>query len=342
MSFADRVKVTSTTTGIGAYALGPASTGFRTFASAFTVGAQCEYCAENGLDWEVGIGTLTGASTLERTTILSSSNAGSAVNWTSGTKRIFCVWSASAAVSVSRRLTAPLDLYVRTDGNDSNLGNANTAGGAFLTIQKALDVAASYDTSNFSVLVHVAAGTYSEAGFLRMYGGNFNAGFDVQLIGDVATPANVVIDCFISAFAGFYSISGITIGTGWWINSGTAAELQIQNCRFDGSYAYGYQGVLQINGGVTFVNNVAQAIYAWRGTVLVNNAVAVSGTPAYSIAFAVAEAAGNIDFYAAPTGFATGKRYQVSTNGIINTYGGGANYLPGDAAGTTATGGQYA
>jgi hypothetical protein len=41
------------------------------------------------------------------------------------------------------------------------------------------------------------------------------------------------------------------------------------------------------------------------------------------------------------SGAATGKRYAVATNAVLNTNGGGANYFPGDVAGTTATGGQY-
>ena len=39
---------------------------------------------------------------------------------------------------------------------------------------------------------------------------------------------------------------------------------------------------------------------------------------------------------------ATGKRFDVSMNGIVDIAGGGANFFPGDAAGTQATGGQYA
>ena len=38
----------------------------------------------------------------------------------------------------------------------------------------------------------------------------------------------------------------------------------------------------------------------------------------------------------------TGSRYQVQQNGILNTGGGGVDFLPGTTAGTTATGGQYA
>jgi hypothetical protein len=38
----------------------------------------------------------------------------------------------------------------------------------------------------------------------------------------------------------------------------------------------------------------------------------------------------------------TATRYTASMNATINSYGGGAGYFPGSAAGSTATGGQYA
>ena len=41
------------------------------------------------------------------------------------------------------------------------------------------------------------------------------------------------------------------------------------------------------------------------------------------------------------SGTVTGKRYDAYLNGIINTRGGGTEYIPGTIAGTTATGGQY-
>ena len=41
-------------------------------------------------------------------------------------------------------------------------------------------------------------------------------------------------------------------------------------------------------------------------------------------------------------GSATGARYSVALNGVIQTTGAGASYLPGNSAGSSATGGQYA
>lgn len=70
--------------------------------------------------------------------------------------------------------------------------------------------------------------------------------------------------------------------------------------------------------------------------------ITLTGTPAFSNAFALASPlgyiqAGSVTF----TGAATGARYNASGNGVINTGGGGANYFPGNSAGSVATGGQY-
>ena len=94
----DRVKESSTTTGTGTYTLAGAEAGFQTFA-AIGNGNTTYYAATDGTDWEVGIGTYTSSgTTLARTTILSSSNSDSAVDWGSGTKLIFCTQPSSKAV----------------------------------------------------------------------------------------------------------------------------------------------------------------------------------------------------------------------------------------------------
>lgn len=95
---ADFVQETSTTTGTGTYNLDGAVAGFRTFVAGVGDTNTCYYCAEDGTDWEVGVGTVTDAApdTLARTTILASSNAGSAVDWAAGTRYIRCTFPAAA------------------------------------------------------------------------------------------------------------------------------------------------------------------------------------------------------------------------------------------------------
>jgi hypothetical protein len=96
----DRVKETTTTTGTGTLTLAGASSGYQAF-SAVGDGNTTYYTITDPAtgDWEVGIGTYTSSgTTLSRTTILSSSNAGSAVDFAAGTKDVFCVYPAGKAV----------------------------------------------------------------------------------------------------------------------------------------------------------------------------------------------------------------------------------------------------
>jgi len=89
--YADRVKETSTTTGTGTLTLAGAVTGYQAF-SAIGDGNTCDYVIElvGSGEWEVGTGTYTASgTTLARTTVRASSNAGSAVNFSSGTKLVY-------------------------------------------------------------------------------------------------------------------------------------------------------------------------------------------------------------------------------------------------------------
>jgi hypothetical protein len=93
----DRVRETSTTTGTGTFTLAGAATGFQTFSSAIGNANTTYYTISNGSEWEVGLGTV-GAGTLARTTVLASSNAGSAVTFSAGTKDVFCSYPADKAI----------------------------------------------------------------------------------------------------------------------------------------------------------------------------------------------------------------------------------------------------
>lgn len=104
----DRVRETTTTTGTGSITLAGAVAGFRTFASVLSVADTCWYCIEaiddDGVptgDWEVGVGTLSDSTTLARTSILASSNSGSAVSLAAGTKNIFITFPGSPILDLT-------------------------------------------------------------------------------------------------------------------------------------------------------------------------------------------------------------------------------------------------
>ncbi len=97
----DRVKETTTTTGTGTVSLGGAVTGFETFAAGIGNSNTVYYCIahQDQAEFEVGLGTLDGdSSDLARTTVISSSNSDSAVNFSSGTKDVFCTLPASKLI----------------------------------------------------------------------------------------------------------------------------------------------------------------------------------------------------------------------------------------------------
>jgi hypothetical protein len=112
--YADRVKETTQThSGTTKFLLAGAATGYRTFVAGVGSTNTCPYVAEGATagEWECGIGTVTDAATdeLERTTVLSSSNSGSLVNFTSGVHTVFCDWSAGRAQQATLEHVAGTD-----------------------------------------------------------------------------------------------------------------------------------------------------------------------------------------------------------------------------------------
>lgn len=90
-----RVLETTTTTGTGALALDAAVTGYRRFSTVCSINDTCLYYIEavdaDGIpsgDWECGLGTYSASNELTRTTVVRSSNSGSAVSLAAGTKRV--------------------------------------------------------------------------------------------------------------------------------------------------------------------------------------------------------------------------------------------------------------
>jgi len=86
----DRVKETTSTLGTGTVTLSGAQLGFQSFSSGVGAGNSTYYTIALGSQWEVGIGSLTNATTFTRDTVISSSNASALVSFSTGIKDIFC------------------------------------------------------------------------------------------------------------------------------------------------------------------------------------------------------------------------------------------------------------
>ena len=136
----DRVKETTTTTGTGAVSLAGAVTGFETFAAGVGNSNTTYYAIvhQTANEFEVGLGTLDGdSSDLTRTTVISSSNSDSDVDFAAGTKDVFCTIPASKLIfedanndaTIGRNLTVTGDLTV--SGDDITMAT-NTSGAALI------------------------------------------------------------------------------------------------------------------------------------------------------------------------------------------------------------------
>ncbi len=126
---ADRVQETTLTTGTGSVTLAGAVLGFQTFAVIGNGNSTFYTIADQGgSNWEVGIGTYTSSgTTLSRDTVLASSNGGSLVNFSVGTKTAFVTYPSEKSVNldIAGNVNIPNQLVIEntalTTSNTSNL-----------------------------------------------------------------------------------------------------------------------------------------------------------------------------------------------------------------------------
>jgi len=136
----DRVKETTTVVGTGTATLLGAASGFQSF-SAIGNGNNTYYAIAGGNEWEVGIGTYTSSgTTLSRDTVLSSSNSGSLVSFSAGTKDVFVTYPASyasfaAGGAVTENYTTLTGTYTLTSGkNGFSVGPVTVSSGSSFTV----------------------------------------------------------------------------------------------------------------------------------------------------------------------------------------------------------------
>ena len=154
----DRVKETTTTTGTGTLTLGGAVTGFETFTANLSDGDTTYYACTDNTDFEVGLGTFTASgTTLARTTILASSNSGSAVNWGVGTRTVFCTLPAAKTVfldasgntTVSGSITADSFIIGNANINENDLESIDDVTAGTVSASKAAVVDINKDITGF-------------------------------------------------------------------------------------------------------------------------------------------------------------------------------------------------
>lgn len=264
------------------------------------------------------------------------------------------------------KLLSNLALFVATSGSDAN--NGLSAGSPFATLQKAWNlIVSNLDLNGFSVTVSVANGTYTSGLVASGTVVGLGTGNVVSFVGNVGTPSSVIISttnahAIMALNGAAISVSGFQLAAGGTVSgagaagifSTTSASVNVgsggSNAMIYGTCA-GYhlwatQTALIAGNSMSYtVTGSAQGHVAASGggsVVFTGPTITVLGTPAFSLAFA---SAGNLALISitgsAISGAATGVRYSVTSNAVINTGGGGPNVFPGSSVGAFSTGGQY-
>lgn len=253
------------------------------------------------------------------------------------------------------KLSAPRTYYIRTDGSDSNNGLTNTAGGAFLTIQKAIDVATSLDNNGYDITLQMSAGTFAPPTKLKNIQG---AGrIIIQGVGSTTLVRNTVNGTSSfgrTGWQGVYDLVDFKLdatGTacyGIGADGGEPGVLTFGGLDF-GSFPSG--GHIRTGFG-GFVGNKARnytisggahshiSCYDSGHVRASACTVTITGTPAFT-AFALADRGGTMLLNGVTySGAATGQRYNAAYCGGVLTFG-GATYLPGNVAGVATSSGWY-
>lgn len=258
-------------------------------------------------------------------------------------------------IGVRERLTASRMYYVRTDGSDSNTGLVNSAGGAFLTVQRAIDVASALDNGGYDITISLGNGSYTENLILKSGVGSGK----ITILGNTTTPSSVALQCSSGKL-----IEATNVLTTYILNSfkclgsGSAniaiyaaqnSYLEIRFVEFSTGFAsYHVEtldgGMVTFTGDYKITGGCTAHLACFQGSIRCQSlTVTITGTPAFSQAFCRASSSGATIWANGNTysGSATGVHYNINMNATVFALG-GATYFPGNSAGTTATGGQYA
>ena len=260
------------------------------------------------------------------------------------------------------RLTAGVTVHVDpAAGDDANDGLAAGAGNALATFAAARDrVCGAFDFSGQTATIKYPDGTHTVP-IVMGPTHNWVGGGQLRIDGNAATPANCVLSVtnadaiqiegrktgpvLIRGFKLTTTVAGnaLSLADGAWVRIETSVDFA--------STAYGHTyicrgSLLSLTGNYTISGGGSLHFTVDQHSMLSVPApltVTLVGTPAFTNQFIRCME----NSYAYVTGItfsggAVGTRYLAQWNGVIQTGGGGANYLPGNVAGLAVTGGQYA
>ena len=256
--------------------------------------------------------------------------------------------AARTNLSVRELLTANRTYYVSTTGSDS--ADGLTVGTPFLTVNAAILKARAIDPGIYTVSVSLAAGTYTGN---HLMSGPLIGGTRLTIFGATGTASDVLLTSSSGTAVtirggGALELKDLRVGSASdGIAASDGARCYINNVEFRTCtrwQIYINTGALvEAEGNYSISQGAARHINCSLGARYQSSSktITVSGTPAFT-EFVNFSIGGQASLFATTfSGAATGTRYTVGTNSVVQTFSGGASFFPGDVAGSTSTGGSY-
>jgi hypothetical protein len=270
-----------------------------------------------------------------------------------GTRYPGAPWLPQQLSNARLRLSASVTIPITTYGSDSWVQPTTLT--PFATLQNAVNYAANVlDMNGQTGTITLGAGTFAGATILGGLLGQ-QGPLVINGAGSSSTTISAINAIALNLTGGAdVTLNGVTIeASGTSIGEGMGVYVTNASLSLGTDVNFGPCGVDQIfvgtggsvvNAGGYKISGGAQAHWAaFDGVISVTTGtITITGTPNYSVEFAGADTGvircSGLTF----TGSATGTRYSVTENGVISTgSGASATYLPGNASGSAASGGQY-
>jgi len=233
---ADRVKESSTSTGASTFALAGAYTGFRAFSSVCSVGDTFYYVidSDSGSEWETGLGTYSATNTLTRTTVYASSNSGSIVTFSAGTKNVYISLTGRQIDTVSASPPASTGAPPLLESLAGAAHTALTASTEYNDIYWNLARTVQFSTGAITTqrAVRIAAPTYS-----FVAASTITTAATVQIDGAPVAGTNATItNTMALRIAGIAGTKGISLSSSTSTNNAANNAIEVA-----GSYGTGFQ-----------------------------------------------------------------------------------------------------
>ena len=246
------------------------------------------------------------------------------------------------------QLGANRTYFVRMDGDDANTGLTDTAGGAFRSLQYAVDTLMGLDCGTYNVVINVGPGDYAE--FVSVTGQVLGSG-TYKIVGDTTDPMQVKTRRFTCAKGAVIGIEGFDLTEANGLIGQSDAKIEIDNMHFSGpgsalnlqqAFVDANYGALGFGPAVTTIATMYNYAYfsAFGTTFTLDTGIDWGASGAFFMQSYSLTWLQNAQF-AGDTASTTGRRYALAISSTLNTAGAATDFVPGTTAGTLNSNSLY-